>query len=73
MDQIHYEIWVEGHLGCKWSDWFVGLSISHETLDENSAHTILHGCLDQSALHGVLKRIFELGLQLLLVKRTELL
>lgn len=62
----HYEICIEGHLGASWVTWFEGLTIRH--LD--TGHTLLSGPIeDQSALHGVLIKIRDLGLPLVTVKR----
>jgi hypothetical protein len=63
-----YEIRVKGNLDEQWSDWFNGLTIIPQGADE----TVLTGeVLDQAALHGVLAKIRDLGLPLLLVKRVE--
>jgi hypothetical protein len=63
-----YQIVVKGQLESEWSDWFDGLSI---TLT-GSGETILTGPLvDQTALHGVLIKIRDLGLPLLSLVRTE--
>ena len=63
-----YQIVVKGHLDNEWSEWFDGLTI---TLGENGA-TILTGPLaDQTALHGVLIKIRDLGLPLLSLIRIE--
>jgi hypothetical protein len=62
-----YEIRVEGHLGDSWSPWFEGMAIRHE----ESGETVLRGSLvDQTALHGVLIKIRDLGLPLVTVKRV---
>ena len=62
-----YEIRIEGRLSASWGSWFEGLELRHED-DE----TILAGTLvDQSALHGVLMRIRDLGLPLIAVSRIE--
>jgi hypothetical protein len=59
-----YQIRVTGHLGREWSDWFDGLSI---TLEDNG-ETILSGpVVDQAALHGLLRKVRDLGLPLLAV------
>ena len=63
-----YEIRVEGHLGSSWSSWFESLTIRHEA----SGETTLSGPLkDQTALHGVLTKIRDLGLPLIAVNRVE--
>lgn len=62
-----YELRVVGHLDSKWSNWFDGLSV---TLD-NDGSTVLSGpVIDQAALHGLLTKIRDLGMPLLLVKRV---
>ena len=60
-----YEIRVAGHLSTNWTARFDGLSMQHEPEGE----TVLSGMLDQSALHGVLVRIRDLGLNLISVNR----
>jgi hypothetical protein len=60
-----YEIRVSGKLSSKWSDWFDGFCIE-QTIGE----TVLTGHVaDQAALHGLLAKIRDLGLPLLMVKR----
>jgi hypothetical protein len=64
---IRYEIRIEGQLSASWASWFEGLEFRHDD-DE----TILSGTLvDQSALHGVLMRIRDLGLPLIAVNRVD--
>jgi len=59
-----YQIRIKGHLGSQWSEWFPGMTI---TLEE-CGNTLLSGTVtDQSALHGLLKRIRDLGMPLLSV------
>jgi len=63
-----YEIRVKGHLNKHWSDWFGGLTITN--VEDGDA--VLSGeIVDQSALHGVLTRVRDLGLPLLAVKRID--
>ena len=65
---IVYQIRVTGHLGREWSDWFDGLSI---TLQDNG-ETLLSGpVVDQATLHGLLRKVRDLGLPLLAVIRVE--
>lgn len=59
-----YEIRIRGHLGQQWRDWFMGLNI----LLEEDGNTVLAGVVvDQSALHGILKKVRDLGMPLLAV------
>jgi hypothetical protein len=63
-----YQIRIKGHIGPQWRDWFEGLSIN---LEENG-ETLLTGLVaDQAALHGLLKRVRDLGLPLLSVNPVE--
>ena len=62
-----YEIRVAGHLSENWAARFEGLSIQHEPKGE----TVLSGMLDQAAIHGVLVKIRDLGLNLISVNRVE--
>jgi hypothetical protein len=63
-----YQIVVKGHLDNEWSDWFDGLTIT--TVD--NGETILSGpVVDQTALHGVLIKIRDLGLPLLSLTRID--
>jgi hypothetical protein len=59
-----YEIRLRGHLGQQWRDWFMGLSI----VQEEDGTTLLAGeVVDQAALHGILKKVRDLGIPLLAV------
>ena len=63
-----YEIRISGHLGPRWADWFEGLTIT----PEDNGDTLLTGpVVDQAALHGLLRRVRDLGLPLLSVVRLE--
>lgn len=59
-----YQIRIKGHLGPQWADWFDGLTVTLEDTGE----TLLTGpVVDQAALHGVLKKVRDLGMPLLSV------
>ena len=63
-----YQIRIEGHLGCQWTDWFEGLTVTLE----DSGDTLLTGpVVDQAALHGLLKKVRDLGMPLLSVNHVE--
>jgi hypothetical protein len=62
-----YQITVKGRLESQWSDWFEGMVIE----SEEGMTTITGKVLDQSALHGLLIRVRDLGLPLICVKRLE--
>lgn len=59
-----YQIWVSGLLGPQGSHWFDGFKVT-ETAGGDT--TITGRLADQSALHGVLARIRDLGLELVAV------
>lgn len=62
-----YQIRIKGHLGPQWTDWFAGLAIT----PEENGDTLMSGPLvDQAALHGVLKKLRDLGMPLLSVNRV---
>ena len=58
----NYQIRIKGHLGAQWAEWFDGLTITLE----NNGDTLLTGIItDQSKLHGLLKKIRDLGMPLI--------
>ena len=63
-----YQIRIKGHLGHQWTDWFEGLTI---TLEENGETLLAGPVVDQAALHGLLKKVRDLGMPLLSVNRLE--
>jgi hypothetical protein len=63
-----YQIRVGGHLGAQWADWFEGMTV---TLEENG-DTLLTGTVkDQATLHGLIKKVRDLGMPLISVIRIE--
>jgi hypothetical protein len=63
-----YEIRIKGHLDNRWADWFSGLTIT--ALD--NGETLLTGpVVDQAALHGLLRKVRDLGMPLLSVTRVR--
>jgi len=59
-----YQIRIQGHLRLQWQDWFEGMDITLE----KDGNTLLSGpVVDQSALHGILKKIRDLGIPLVSV------
>ena len=63
-----YQIRIEGQLGRQWTDWFDGLTIT----SEDNGDTLLTGpVVDQAALHGLLRKIRDLGTPLVSVIRVE--
>ena len=63
-----YQIRVKGHLGSQWQDWFGGLTV---TLEDNGETLLTGPVVDQAALHGLLRKVRDVGMPLLAVIRVE--
>lgn len=63
-----YQIRLKGHLDHQWTDWFGGLAI---TLEDNGDTLLTGPVLDQAALHGLLRKVRDLGMPLLSVICVE--
>ena len=59
-----YEIRLEGRLDQRWSDWFEGFALTNES---DGTTTLTGNVIDQAALHGLLRRVSDLGVTLLSV------
>lgn len=62
---IMYQIRIKGHMDKHRLGCFESLTVSHQ----QNGETVITGEMDQSALHGVLNRIRDLGVELISVHR----
>jgi hypothetical protein len=65
---MSYQIRIKGHLGCQWTDWFEGLTI---TLEDNGDTLLTGPVVDQAALHGVIRKVRDLGMTLVSVSPVK--
>ncbi len=65
---VIYQIRIKGQLGRQWTDWFEGLAI---TLEEDGDTLLTGPVVDQAALHGLLKKVRDLGVTLISVNRLD--
>jgi len=63
-----YEIRLKGHLDSQWTDWFGGMTI---TLEKDGTTLLTGPIIDQAALHGLLKKVRNLGMPLVSVSPIE--
>jgi hypothetical protein len=63
-----YEIRIKGRLDSRWAAWFDGLNLTNA----GDGTTLIHGVVaDQSALHGLLQKVRDVGLPLISVTRVD--
>ncbi len=62
-----YEIRIKGHLDDRWADWLEGLTFTHES--DGTTH-LAGPVVDQAALHGLLKKVRDLGMPLLSITQV---
>lgn len=65
---IVYQIRIKGHFSRQWTDWFEGLTV---TLEDNGETLLTGPVIDQAALHGLLRRVRDVGTPLISVTRVE--
>jgi len=63
-EAIVYQLRVKGHLGSQWTDWFEGLTV---TLEDNGDTLLTGPVVDQAALHGLIRKVRDLGMPLVSV------
>ena len=63
-----YQIRLKGHLDHKWTDWFGGMAV---TLEDNGETLLTGPVVDQAALHGLLRKVRDLGLPLISAIRVK--
>ena len=63
-----YHIRITGHLGPQWTDWFGGATL---TLEANGETLLTCPVVDQAALHGLLKKVRDLGMPLRSIIQLE--
>jgi hypothetical protein len=63
-----YELRVQGHLDDRWSEWLGGVDVQCQ---EDGTTVLVGPVVDQAALHGLIKKVRDLGMPLLSVKRTD--
>ena len=63
-----YQIRLKGQLDSQWTDWFEGLTI---TLEDNGDTLLTGPVIDQAALHGLLKKVRDLGVPLISISTVE--
>ena len=65
---IVYQIRLKGHLSHQWTDWFEGMTI---TLEDDGDTLLTGPMVDQAALHGLLKKVRDLGMPLVSATQVQ--
>lgn len=65
-----YQIIIPGVRDNCWADWGGKMTVTVESDDDGTPITILTATVDQAALHGLLRRLYSLGIPLISVKRV---
>jgi hypothetical protein len=63
-----YQIRIRGHLDRRWTEWFGDVSI---TLEDNGDTLLTCLVVDQAALHGLLRKVRDLGMPLISAIRVK--
>lgn len=63
-----YQIRIKGHLNRRWTEWFGDVTI---TLEDNGETLLTCPVVDQAALHGLLRKVRDLGLPLISAIRVK--
>ena len=63
-----HQIRIQGQLGQRWSEWFEGFTLE---VNSDGTTTLTGSVIDQAALHGLLRRIGDLGITLLSVNLLD--
>lgn len=65
---LMYEIRLQGQLDQQWSDWFEGFTLYNES---DGTTTLTGPATDQAALHGLLRRVWDLGATVISVNNLD--
>jgi hypothetical protein len=68
VEPLAYQIRLKGQLDSEWAEWFGGLSL---TLEADGTTLLISPPIDQAALHGLLKKVRDLGLQLISINPID--
>ena len=67
----YYQIVVKGHLSSRWMNWFEGMSVTKRGTGAEAETVVAGYVVDQAALHGILHKVRDLGLDLVTVSRER--